>query len=467
MPAQGLADRLERVVFWLFIAGLAWCPFFFGSNRVLAWGINAVLFAGLAAAYEILLLVGGKRHPVSVRTVAWSAILFAAVVAWIFIQTATWLPKSLDHPIWPMAAEMLGKKMPGSISVNRDLTTLALLRLLTSASVFWLALQLCRDPVRANRLFTSIAVIGVIYAVYGLIQFALFPRTVLWLDNELMAGRLTSTFVNKNHYATYAAIGLLTTIGLVVRVYREGLGSGGASLRRRVADLIEITGQKAALMLGFGILMFAALLATLSRGGILAFALGLVMLIVLTFVRGGKSSAGIQLLTFILIVFLAGGFFVFGDALASRVFREGIYDSGRLDVYRLVFNSIFDSPFLGVGYGTFSDVFPLIRDRSIGLPGVWDKAHNTYLEVLQGLGLVFGSMLILCVFILVFKCVRGSIVRRLNSTVPAIAAAVGFLVGVNALVDFSLQIQAVTLTFMAILGAGVAQSESSTLVLSD
>ena len=55
----------------------------------------------------------------------------------------------------------------------------------------------------------------------------------------------------------------------------------------------------------------------------------------------------------------------------------------------------------------------------------------------------------------------------LRSTVPRVAAAVSFLVGIHALVDFSLQIQAVALTFMAVLGAGVAQSESSRLELKD
>jgi hypothetical protein len=33
-------------------------------------------------------------------------------------------------------------------------------------------------------------------------------------------------------------------------------------------------------------------------------------------------------------------------------------------------------------------------------------------------------------------------------------------VGAHALVDFSLQIQAVTLTYMVVLGAGVAQADS-------
>ena len=46
-------------------------------------------------------------------------------------------------------------------------------------------------------------------------------------------------------------------------------------------------------------------------------------------------------------------------------------------------------------------------------------------------------------------------------------ARAAFLVGIHASVDFSLQIQAVALTFIAILGAGVAQAESSRVSLND
>jgi hypothetical protein len=41
------------------------------------------------------------------------------------------------------------------------------------------------------------------------------------------------------------------------------------------------------------------------------------------------------------------------------------------------------------------------------------------------------------------------------------------LLGAHALVDFSMQMQAVAITFMALLGAGVAQSASSRLALED
>ena len=153
-------DIVERALLWAFIAGLAWCPFWFGSVTLLAWGINAVLFPGLVAIYELSLLIRGERHPVAIRQIKVPAALFAAVVLWILVQNATWTPDWLHHPIWQMTADELDRPVDGSISVDRDLTSLALLRLITAASVFWIALQLCRNASRASFLLLSIAVIS-------------------------------------------------------------------------------------------------------------------------------------------------------------------------------------------------------------------------------------------------------------------------------------------------------------------
>jgi hypothetical protein len=69
--------------------------------------------------------------------------------------------------------------------------------------------------------------------------------------------------------------------------------------------------------------------------------------------------------------------------------------------------------------------------------------------------------------LLTFRCVLGAINRQRDSIAPIVATAAALLVGVHALVDFSLQIEAVALTFMALLGAGVAQSESSRRAVAD
>ena len=109
----------------------------------------------------------------------------------------------------------------------------------------------------------------------------------------------------------------------------------------------------------------------------------------------------------------------------------------------------------------------MFRDHSLDIWDKWQMAHNTYLEVLQGLGLVFGAMLVASVSLLVLRCIKGAAVRRMDETPPCVAASAAVLLGAHSLVDFSLQIQAIAITFMALLGAGVAQSESSRRMLGD
>jgi O-antigen ligase len=166
-------------------------------------------------------------------------------------------------------------------------------------------------------------------------------------------------------------------------------------------------------------------------------------------------------------VLVAATFLVFGDLVAGKINQEGFSDQSRMAVYLIAIRSILNAPLLGYGYGTFADVFPMFRDQSVGIWGKWEMAHNTYLEVFQGLGALFGSMLVASVVILVLRCVRGVMARQMNETLPCVAASVAFLLGAHALVDFSLQMQAIALTFMALLGAGVAQSASSRRMLAD
>src|ERR1700756_5044537 len=95
----------EEIILVLFVGGLAWVPCWMGSTRVITWGINAFLFSGLAAFYELSLILRGASHPVPVRRVALSAVLFAMAIGWALIQNATWIPAGWQHPIWQLASE--------------------------------------------------------------------------------------------------------------------------------------------------------------------------------------------------------------------------------------------------------------------------------------------------------------------------------------------------------------------------
>jgi O-antigen ligase len=458
-------ELVERSVFWIFLLGLAWVPFWYGSNVLLAWGINAVLFPGLAVLYEISLLIRGKGHPVGIRNLAPSAALFAVVVLWIGCQTLMWSSSPLVNPIWGMASEALGRPIEGSISVDRDLTTLALVRLITAASVFWIALQLCRDGGRADRFVGVLAVIGCAYAGYGLI--AAKTGQLPWLKIPPAGGRVSSTFYNRNSFSAYAGVTLIALAGLTLQLYQRRMAGAAEGWRLRLATFIDITGQEGAALLCGGFLTLVALLFTGSRGGITATGAGLVMLVVLARrgagARGGKSTA-VMLLG---LVLGAATLYAFGGIFAGSLEERGVTDASRMAVYALTLRSILDAPVLGFGYGTFADVFPMYRDGSLSVAGIWLQAHDTYLEIFQGLGLLFGSLLIASVVLLVLRCIKGALRRQSQMMVPQVAASAAFLFAIHSLVDFPLQIQGIALTFAALLGAGVAQSESSRLVLAD
>lgn len=452
-------EFVEPVVFGAYLVGLAWLPAWYGGNDMVAWGINAVAFPGLAALYEMTLLLRGHGHPVGFRELAAPILLFACVVAWILFQTAGWSGFPLANPVWGMAADALGHPIDGSISVDRDLSNLALLRLLTAASVFWLSLQLCRDAVRARLLVASLAAIGCCYAVYGLAatRFGQVP----WLDIRSDPGLVTSTFVNHNSFATYAGIGLVATAGLILQLYRREVGGAAGSWRYRLATFIEASGRDGAVLLGGGFVILVALVLTRSRGGVAATMLALIVLGLLARRPGSRDGGQPPLTIAFALIAVIATMLVFGGGFVTKLDDEGIRDPGRMAVYRLTLRSIFDVPLSGYGYGTFRAIFPMYRDRSIGTELVWAQAHDTYLEVLQGLGLVFGLMLLVAVGLLVVRCVRGARRRQDDAVIPQVAAGAAALVGAHSLVDFSLQIQAVALTFIALLGAGVAQSESS------
>ena len=459
----GESAIVERALLWGFIAGLAWCPLWFGGSALSAWGINAILFCGLAAIYELSILIRGERHAVAIWQIKAPAALFGAVLLWILFQNATWTPNWLHHPIWQMAADALDQPIDGSISVDREHTSLALVRLITAASVFWIALQLCRNAARANFLLLSIAVITCAYAAYGLATFALTPGR-----ND---GSVNSTFINPDSFATYACIGLITFFGLILRLYRNEFASVGGSIRFRIGRLIEVTGQKGVALLGGAFVVLVALLLSGSRGGITATGLGLFVLMTLTVsLRKGEFAEQRGTVIVVIVVgmlLVAATFVIFGDIVVGKIAQAGFRDETRMAMYTIVMRSILNIPVLGYGYGTFADVFPMFRDQSMGTFGKLDFAHNTYLEVLQGLGLIFGSMLLASVSVMVWRCVKGVATRQVNETVSAVAASAAVVLGVHSLVDFSLQIQAIAITFMALLGAGVAQSESSRVLLGD
>jgi O-antigen ligase len=386
-----------------------------------------------------------------------------SVVVWSLLQIAPFMPESWRHPIWRMASDALGEPIAGAISVNPDLTVLAVTRLLTCGLVFWLSLQLCRSERRARAMVKGIALIGLGYAVYGILAFFVWPDTILWFDKEHYRDSLTSTFVNRNSYATYAGLGLVCALACALQAFQRLAPPTRAGLEQKIAALVASALGPGGGWIACGFIIGVALVLTGSRGGVAASLAGILVFVALATIQGRERPFAVGVGVLLTLCALGAALFGFGDFFAARLELQGVSSDDRLAVYVLTLRVISDAPWLGTGYGAFQDVFKMYRDASLPPPLFWDRAHNTYLELLQGLGLPMALLFVLGVGALVWRCLNGALGRQEEATVPLASAAASVILSLQAFVDFSLQIQAVALTWAALLGAGAAQSWSRQL----
>jgi O-antigen ligase len=202
------------------------------------------------------------------------------------------------------------------------------------------------------------------------------------------------------------------------------------------------------------IVLIGGLVLSNSRGGLGAFLAGLTTFALLSRRRAALSVMIVVVLAALLLA-LPGG-----DAFLTRF--GSLLDSGevaRTTLYELAVNAISLRPWTGWGLGSFEGVYSLLQPPTE--PAFYERAHNTYLELMLELGIPFGLTLPLIALWLTGRCAMGFRERARSHEFAALAVSATVLVGVHSLVDFSLQIPAVAILYAAILGIGWAQSWST------
>jgi O-antigen ligase len=243
-----------------------------------------------------------------------------------------------------------------------------------------------------------------------------------------------------------------------LRAFQGLAAPASAGIGYKIAALVSATLGPGGGWIACAFIIGAALMLTGSRGGIASSLVGTSVFIAFAAIRSRNRPIAVSATLLLTILGMSGVLLGFGDFLAERLEAESIKSDDRLAVYALTWRVILDAPWLGTGYGTFQDVFKMYRDASVPPPWFWDRAHDTYLELIQGLGVPVAVSFTLGGAVLIRHCGYAAIRRHEGTLVPLTALAVALIVCLHALVDFDLQVQAVALTWVALLGAGVAQS---------
>lgn len=440
-------------------------PLPFGAVHAWARGLAGVAVALLLLGWCTERLLTGKPPAVAAVRI-WPVLLFFGVaVGWAMLQASPFMPESWHHPIWAEAAKVLGDDTSrGYISVNPYETGSALALLLTHGGIFWLALQYGRDRKQAATLFYAMALAGLAYAAYGLTVEFSGSHTILWFDKTSYRDSLTSTFINRNSYATYAGLGLLVTTGLLIDLLRRSYGTDPDMKLEYLRRLIVSVTTRGWILVLAWVLLATALLLTDSRGGFLSACAGLIAIFILSAVSRSMRTRHAMLMGAGVISAGIAVFILSGDNVTRRLAGTDFQKENRMAAYALTVQAVSDAPWRGTGYGTFKDVFRMYRDDKI--PGIYDRAHNTFLENALEFGIPASLSLLLAVVSAVLYCAVGMRHRRRDRLYPVVAVSAAFLVGFHSMVDFSLQIPAVGATFALILGVGCAQSWSSRQQLS-
>lgn len=363
------------------------------------------------------------------------------------------------------------------LSMAPSRTRADLLKLASFSALFFLVLlypfaRLRGESLRALRpdadfvrtLFMAVVFSGFIVAALGLIQRFSWNGKILWFFVPYDWGfarptgdlRASGPYVNPDHFANYLALIFPIAAGLILH--------GGQLFKKS---------SEAGLKIYFGLtalLMFAAILLSLSRAAWMSAFLALALFLYITplqvdegvrSLRAARRSlvlrGSILAVSVLLVATLA---LVGSDARKQvdyRLHQTVSQDAGfreRTRTWRDTFNMVRDFPVFGVGLGSWQDLFPRYRSAPWS-SDFYREAHNDYLELLAETGTV-GFVLLAWFFYRggrkLLKYLRSGSPPRgggSKALVGMLSAALGAM-AFHELFDFNLQIPANAFLFTAL-----------------
>jgi O-antigen ligase len=245
-------------------------------------------------------------------------------------------------------------------------------------------------------------------------------------------------YVSRNHFAGYLAMAIPIALGFAAESLHHVRRSWRARRFGWVA-LGEPSGTALARRGATAMVLVVGLLASHSRGGLLAFAAGSVTVLLL--LRGGRRLA----LPLLAALAVAALFWV--DVSATRTaFLSRSLQQSRLALWRDALRMVPDFPLLGAGFNAFGTSYT--RYQTIERYEWYGEAHNEYLQALVDTGLLGAAL----AAALVLRLLRRGVAAARTAALDA--GLLGALVACAAhnLVDFNWQIPANAATFAAVAG---------------
>ncbi len=434
---------------------IVWLPLPYGSNHTWAWALMEISIFGLALLWLWQYMRGRQK----ITPVFYKAIPILVVwVIWLIYITfqCTPLPYAWIQWLSPQAAQVHAFINPAytTLSVDPHSTAVGLLKSLSYVLLFTLTLLIVNTRTRLRWVAWFLVFSGVFQAFYGSlmtlsgVEYGFFHEKIYYRDVA------TGTFINRNHLAGYLVMCLSVGIGLLIA--QLGEGTAPSTWRGRLVVLLNWILSPKMLLRLFLVIMVVALVMTHSRMGNTAFFASMMIAGVLALILSKHANRATVILLVSLIVidiFIVGAWFGI-EKVAQRLEQTSLSTEKRdeVDIYSLPYWQ--DYLWTGSGLGSYETTFP--RYQGADVKGLWDHAHNDYLEFAAETG-VIGVWLLGVATLLTLAMVLNAQFRRHGSLNRGIAFGVTMAITalfIHSIVDFNLQIPANAATFMLILALG-------------
>lgn len=419
----------------------------FGGTATQFFAVSQVIILLLGTLY---LLLGRSVSTIPARPPMTIPFL---LLAFVVLQVVP-LPISLAH-LFRVSVIDAPAHSSFTISATPYQTVSQLLGLVTYLTAFYLVLTICEDRGAKKRLVLTLLAIGLFEAFYGLVQYLTGWQQIFFYVKKFYLEDATGTYINRNHFA-----GLLEMILPFAVVFALQhvltLGRRAPTDTKPARKLLSSAELPFLLFWTFiAAVLFAALVSSHSRMGILSSLVSLIAVLSLAGTRRLSVRTRIAVGALFLLGMVALAVWVGSDPAIMRF--ETLNDQythpgqDRLSIWRDSLHLISRHPVLGSGFGSFATVYPSVQTAFLN--NVVDHAHCDYLEVVAELGLPGGILVFGAIFWtlgLTFRsCKKGGADYDKTISFACVGSIVAILL--HSLADFNLYIPANALVFAIIL----------------
>lgn len=440
-----IARVLELVIFVALLALIVLTAIPYGTNQ--PW--SKALFDCIVLALAALWIIEGMLSGSWWRPVHRLLVPGFVLVAYAFFQTLPFTKGSIGGGIEDVVWR--------AVSFDPQSTRLAAMNLLAYVLVLGILLRYTNTRRRLRALTYLVVGIAVSSAVFGMVR-QMTQREAGFLLPGIMPGLGYGQFINYNHFAFLMEMALGLTLGLIV--------AGG--VRR----------EKVLIYLAPALPLWAALVLSNSRGGILSMLSQMLFLVLIYSVsRAGRETsekatwlfraarsyvARAAIIIALLLGLVLSVFWLGGERLESRIgLKDEIAATGRdstprREIWRSTWQVIKANPVFGVGFGAYWVSIDEFSDRS----GQYKPyaAHNDYLDILASGGLIGLALAGWFVFLVIKRArIQLRSADRFRRAACAGALVGLFGVAVHSLVEFGLQTTVNAVIFVVLIAIATAE----------